>query len=306
MTSIGTVLTPEDSRRGQRLSNTQFAVLLVMPAVALFGAVIMYPLIAAISTGFVEQSLVFPGRRFVGLENFLNVLGGDFVGLLGRTVVFTAGATLIPFVLGFGLALALTVGLRGSNLLRGAFIMPWVLPTVVTSFIWMWIFNANYGVLNGVLMESGLLDSTQSWLGQPGTAMTAIIIAKTWGTFPWMMVMLIAGLQAVPRDLHEAASIDGAGTIRRFRVITLPHLRTIIGIVLLLEVIWNFQHFDTIYILTGGGPAGTTTTFSVAVYNTAFKGFDLGTAGAIGGLWMLLLVVPVIWYIRMSERRESA
>jgi multiple sugar transport system permease protein len=293
------------SRDGQRLSNPQFAILLVMPAMALFVAIVLYPLIAAISTGFVRQSLVFPGREFVGFDNFATVLSGDFIPILTRTVVFTVGATAIPFVLGFAVALALTAGLRGSALLRGIFILPWVLPTVVTSFLWMWIFNANYGVLNGMLMESGILSSAQVWLGQPGTAMVAVIIAKTWGTFPWMMVMLIAGLQAVPKELHEAASIDGAGVIRRFRAITVPHLRTIIGIVLLLEVIWNFQHFETLYIMTGGGPAGATTTFSVAVYNTAFKGFDLGTAGALGGLWMLLLIVPMVWYIRATERRTT-
>lgn len=121
-----------------------------------------------------------------------------------------------------------------------------------------------------------------------------------------MMVMLLAGLQTVPRELHEAAEMDGASQIRRFRHVTVPHLRGIIGIVLLLEFIWNFQHFDIIYVMTGGGPAGTTQTFATAVYDTAFKGYDLGRAGAIGLLWMVLLSVLVVLYVKFSETEEES
>jgi multiple sugar transport system permease protein len=120
-----------------------------------------------------------------------------------------------------------------------------------------------------------------------------------------MMVMLLAGLQTVPPELHEAAEVDGANAVRRFRSITGPHLKGIIGIVVLLEFIWNFQHFDIIYVLTGGGPAGSTQTFATAVYETAFKGFDLGRAGALGLLWMAILLVFVVAYVRLSERGEK-
>lgn len=177
---------------------------------------------------------------------------------------------------------------------------------MVVSFLWMWIFNANYGVLNGVLMEAGIIDESVAWLGRPGTAMLAVIVTKTWASFPWMMVMLLAGLQTVPKELHEAASMDGAGSIRRFFAVTWPQVRGVASIVLLLEFIWNFQHFDTIYVLTGGGPAGTTETFATAVYQTAFKGFDIGRATALGGLWMLLLLLLVAVYLRITERKGDA
>jgi multiple sugar transport system permease protein len=222
------------------------------------------------------------------------LIEGEFVGFLA--------AMAAPFLVGLLLALALNTRIRGRATLRGLLLIPWLVPSVVVSFLWMWIFNANYGLANGALETLGLIDAPQAWLASPGTAMTAVIVAKTWASFPWIMVMLLAGLQTVPAVLHEAAQMDGAGTIRRFWHVTLPHLRGIIGVVILLELIWNFQHFDTIYVLTGGGPAGATTTFAVSVYETAFKGFDLGQAGALGALWMVLLSLMVIFYVRMAER----
>ncbi|MFE7504338.1 carbohydrate ABC transporter permease [Promicromonospora sp. NPDC057488] len=289
----------------RRLSDGQFALLLLLPGGALLLGVVLYPLVAALVTAFFEQSLVVPGRTFVGLANIVDVLTGDFPRLLWQTLVFTVGTTIFPFVIGFALALALNTRIRGAKVLRGLMLIPWLVPGVVVSFLWMWIFNANYGVLNALLETLGLIDGPVAWLAQPGTAMTAVVVAKTWQSFPWMMVMLLAGLQTVPRELHEAAEMDGAGTVRRFFSITLPQVKGIVGLVLLLELIWNFQHFDIIYVLTGGGPAGATQTFATAVYETAFHGFDLGHAGALGLLWMVLLMGLVVVYIRFSEKGEG-
>ncbi|AZH82148.1 sugar ABC transporter permease [Plantibacter sp. PA-3-X8] len=280
-----------------------FAFVLVLPGLALLVAVVAYPLLTALVTAFFKQSLVVPGREFVGLQNIIDVLQGDFLKLLGQTMVFTLGTTIAPFIIGFALALALNTRIRGAKMLRGLMLIPWLVPGVVVSFLWMWIFNANYGVANAVLGLFGV--DAQAWLAQPQTAMFAVIVAKTWQSFPWIMVMLLAGLQTVPQELHEAAEMDGAGTIRRFFSITVPQLKGIIGLVLLLEFIWNFQHFDIIYVLTGGGPAGSTQTFATAVYETAFRGFDLGHAGALGLLWLILLMALVVVYVRFSEKGEQ-
>lgn len=292
-------------RRPRRMSDGMFALLLTAPGLALLAAVVVYPLITALITAFYKQSLVEPGREFIGLQNIIDVLTGDFARLLGQTMVFTLGTTLFPFIVGFALALALNTKIRGAKVLRGLMLIPWLIPGVVVSFLWMWIFNGNYGVLNAVLEGIGIIDEPQAWLAHPGTAMAAVIVAKTWQSFPWMMVMLLAGLQTVPPELHEAAEIDGAGTVRRFFSITVPQMGGIIGLVLLLEFIWNFQHFDIIYVLTGGGPAGSTQTFATAVYETAFDGFDLGRAGALGLLWMILLMGLVVVYVRFSEKGEK-
>lgn len=289
----------------RRISDGMFAVLLAAPGLALLLAVVVYPLVTALVTAFFKQSLVLPGREFVGLQNIIDILTGDFARLLGQTLVFTLGTTIFPFIIGMALALALNTRIPGGKTLRGLMLLPWLIPGVVVSFLWMWIFNANYGVMNALLQALGVISEPQAWLAQPTTAMIAVIVAKTWQSFPWMMVMLLAGLQTVPKELHEAAEIDGAGTIRRFFSITVPQIRGIIGLVLLLEFIWNFQHFDIIYVLTGGGPAGSTQTFATAVYDTAFHGFDLGHAGALGLLWMILLMGLVVVYVRFSEKGEK-
>jgi multiple sugar transport system permease protein len=280
--------------------------LLVLPALVLFTVVILYPLLHSLWLGFLDKSLVYPGETFVGLRNLERFLRRDFLDVLEPTLIFTVGATLLPFLLGFAVALILNAPIRGRGALRGMFLLPWLIPSVVVSFLWMWIFNANYGVLNGFLRSLGLISANVTWLGRNGgLAMAAVIIAKTWNTFPWLGLMLLAGLQTIPGELYEAASIDGANRWQRFIRITVPQLSGVIGIVLLLSFIWNFQHFEMLYVMTGGGPAGATTTFAVAVYQEAFDAYDLGRAGAVGIVWMALLSLIVLVYLRVAVREDK-
>ncbi|TFW00367.1 sugar ABC transporter permease [Leifsonia flava] len=291
--------------RAARLSEVRFIVLLLLPGTALLVGVVLYPLLRSLASAFFAESLLYPGATWVGLQNVIDVLQDGFAELLSQTLIFTIGATIVPFIVGLALALVLNEQFRGQRFLRGAFLIPWLIPGVVVSFLWMWIFDANYGVLNGVLMQLHLIDTPIAWLFNTDTARGALIIAKSWNSFPWVMVMLLAALQTVPGELHEAAAMDGAGPIRRFFAVTWPHIAGVAGLVILLEFIWNFQHFDTIFVLTGGGPAGTTQTFATEVYDTAFKGYDLGHAGALGLLWMGLLLILVVVYVRFSERGEK-
>ena len=292
-------------RRGAALGERTFLTFLLLPGVVLLAVIVLYPLIRSLASAFFDESLLYPGMTFVGFENIVAVLNDEFAPLLWQTMIFTVGATVLPFLIGLALALVLNQSFPGQRFLRGAFLIPWLIPGVVVSFLWMWIFDANYGVLNGILISLGAIDSPVAWLFSTDSARAALIIAKTWNTFPWIMVMLLAALQTVPGELHEAAAMDGAGTVRRFFTVTSPHIRGVAGLVILLEFIWNFQHFDTIFVLTGGGPAGTTQTFATEVYDTAFKGYDLGHAGALGIVWMALLTVLVVVYVWLSERSEK-
>jgi len=295
---------PEDRpARGAELRKRVFPVLLVLPAGTLLLAVLIYPLVVALADAFFQHSLLGDERSFVGLENLANAVGGLWP-LLRTTLLFAVPATVLPFLIGLVAALGLNQRMRGRAVLRSLLLFPWVLPGVVVSFLWLWIFDANYGVFNGVLRLGGVIDHNIGWLDSEAGAMVAVVVARSWATFPWMMVMLLAALQSFPGEVTEAAHIDGANAFQRFRHITWPSLRPVAGVVVMLEFIWNFQHFDTIYVLTGGGPAGSTTTFSLAVYETAFKGFDLGAASAIGLLWMLFLLPVVILYLRRAEAQS--
>ncbi|WP_119070492.1 carbohydrate ABC transporter permease [Aggregatilinea lenta] len=287
--------------RGFKLSDSQVGVLLVLPALLLFALITLYPLVSSMYQGLLDKSLLWPGQEFVGLDNVKDVLQNDFSALFKTTMIYTLSSTALPMVLGFAVALILNTPLFGRGLLRSLFLLPWLLPAVVVSFLWMWIFNANYGVLNGFLRELGLIHENINWLGNPDRAMLAIIIAKSWNTFPWIAVMLLAGLQTIPAELYEAAAIDGATRLKQFRHVTIPQLSGVLGTVTLLSFIWNFQHFESIYVMTTGGPARATTTFSVAVYKAAFQSFNLGEAGAIGIVWMALLSVAVILYLRFTS-----
>jgi len=291
--------------RGKRLSDSQIGFLLVLPALILLLVIIIYPLLNSMWMAFLDKSLVFPGEEFVGLKNIERAFRRDFFSLLSTTLVFTIGATLLPFFIGFGVALILNGQLIGRGIWRGMFLLPWLVPSVVVSFLWMWIFNANYGVINGLLRDLGVITENINFLGTRSNAIFAVIIAKTWNTFPWIAVMVLAALQTIPRDLYEAAAIDGADRLRSFWNVTVPQLRGVISTVLLLSFIWNFQHLETIYVMTGGGPGASTTTFAVGVYKAAFQSRDLGEAGAIGILWMALLSVVVIVYLRFAVRDEA-
>ena len=295
---------PPQALRGRRHPRSLFPLLLIAPAVTLLAAVLLYPLIAALLDAFFESSLLFPDREFVGLENVTAAFTDELGPLLVTTLTFAIPATIAPFLIGLVAALGLNQPMRGRAALRSVLLFPWVLPGVVVSFLWLWIFDANYGVLNGVLRTSGLISENVGWLESGPGAMTALIVARTWATFPWMMVMLLAALQSFPGDVYEAARIDGANSWQRFRYVTIPGLLPVASVVVLLEFIWNFQQFDLIYVLTQGGPAGATTTFSLAVYQAAFKGFDLGMAGALGLLWMVILLPVVLLYLRGMERES--
>ncbi|MFF6983801.1 carbohydrate ABC transporter permease [Streptomyces sp. NPDC008343] len=276
--------------------------MLAAPAVALFIAVAVYPLVASFWTSLYDQSLVRPEREFVGLRNYAEVWP-DFVDRLGNTLVFSTLATLFPLLIGVSLALLLNARLKGRAVLRGALMLPWLFPGVVVSFLWAWIFNDSYGVINHVLSQLGLPEV--DFLGQPATAMAAVVIAKTWNTFPWVMVVVLAVLQTLPREQLEAAALDGASRPQRFLHVSLPHLMGPVALVTMLEFIYNFGSFDMIFVMTGGGPGTATMTLAVSLYQYAFTEFSLGRAAAMGVLWLGALSVVCAAYYLLNKKLEG-
>lgn len=297
---------PTEPRSGRRSTlgakDRTFGFMIALPAVLLFLVIAIYPLVSSIGTSLYDQSLLTPDRTFVGFDNYVAIFG-EFMARLGTTLTFATLATIFPVLLGVALAVLLNARLRGRNILRGTLMLPWLLPGVVVSFLWAWIFNDSYGVLNHLLTMVGLPEV--SMLGNPTGAMAAVVIAKTWHSFPWIMVVALSVLQTLPSEQLEAATIDGATRSQRFRYISLPHIVGPVALVATLEFIYNFGNFDTIFVMTGGGPGDSTTTLAVSLYQLAFGSYELGKASAMGVLWLILLAIISSAYLLLNRRLEK-
>ncbi len=231
-------------KNGGRLTDRQVGFLLVVPGLvvpglvvpglAVFAAIILYPFVDAVLMFFTDRSLLYPDYDWVWLENYVKVFKDPyFLPTLGTTALFVVLATLIPFVLGFIWAILLNQGFKGSELLRGLTLVNWIIPGIAIGFLWSWIFNGQYGVLNGLLTNLGILDKGVSWMGQTQTALLCVVIARSWQMLPWYMAFLLGGLQGVSTDQIEAARIDGAGNWQTFLHVVLPQMRSIVTLVLL-------------------------------------------------------------------------
>lgn len=292
-------------RNGGRLTDRQVGVLLVLPGVAVFIAVILYPFISAIAMSFTDRSLLNPNYDVVGFENYIKVFSDPyFLQTVWTTIVFVVFSTLVPFTLGLIWAIVLNQGFRGSEFLRGVTLVNWIIPGTAIGFLWSWIFNGQYGILNALLMKLGLIDQNLSFLGDTTSALVCVIIARSWQMLPWYMAFLLGGLQGVPLERIEAARIDGANNLQVFRYIVIPGMRQIFFLVLILGAIGNLQHFDIPWTMTQGGPARATTTLSIEVYRTAFKNWKLGQAATVGTIWAILLLVFSIVYLKQVKESD--
>ncbi len=285
------------------LSDKVFGYILLLPAMAAFLAVIFYPFLNSMFMSFTNRSMLKQDYDFIFLDNFKKIINDpNFLQVIKNSLVFVIGTVSLSFILGLIWALVLNEKFRGAEFLRGLTLIDWIIPSTAIGFLWMWIFNANYGVLNGALRAAGILDKNINWLGQTDTAMLVIIIARTWQLLPWNMAFLTGGLQGVSIDQTEAAKIDGASNFQIFIHVILPSMKPIMGLVLLLSIISNLQHFDLIWVMTEGGPARATTTLALEVYRNAFKSWKIGLAASVGVLWMVLLSIFTFIYIRSNMK----
>jgi multiple sugar transport system permease protein len=291
-----------ESRRG--LSRTQFAWLLVAPAIIIMLAIILIPLVRTVMTSFQKFDLTSPTDtlKYVGFKNYRSVIGGDFFKQLGITMQFSVCAVGGEFILGLLLALFLNRSVWGRPAFRAIFLVPWVIPTVVCALLWSWILNVQYGVLNFILRDIGIIREFQRWLGDPKLALWTVTGVTVWKWFPFDFVMLLAALQTVPSELLDAASVDGAGPLRKLWNVTIPSIQNIISVVLVLTLIWSFQEFTLIWGTTRGGPMNVTSILPVHIYRTAFVYLRMGRASAAGVLWMLVLLVFSVFTMRAGFR----
>ncbi len=245
---------------------------------------------------------------WVGLENYVKLtFDGFFQRAVANSFIFTFGSVAVKTVLGMAMALVLTSNIRFRSFFTGVLLIPWVAPTVVTALNFLWIFDYSLGVLNYLLVRVlHILPRGVGWLSEPGTAMASVIAVNIWRGFPFFGISFLAGMKGIPAELYEAAAVDGAGAVRRFRYVTLPGLRNIVIIVLLLSTIWTFNDFQIVYILTKGGPGGATQVLPVFTYEMAFGAQRLGEAVAVALYMLPALAFVIIVLARYMRRSRTA
>ena len=284
--------------RGGRL-----AALLVAPAVLFLGAVLAWPLVAAVGLSLRDVRIVGGEGPWVGLANYRAVLGdAAFWSAAWLSFLWVVTNAALQTVLALVTALALHQRFPGVRVARTWIVLTWIVPTVVVVMIWRWLFSTSGGVVNPLLVATGAVEAPVGFFSTPGSAFLTLVFVNSWRWFPFIALMLLAGLTRIPPELHEAARIDGAGPLRRFTRITWPLLAPTLTVLLVIGTLLSFNVFDVIWLMTGGGPAGGTTTLPVLIYETAFRGYRLSEGAAVAVLATLLLMAFAVFATRALAR----
>lgn len=282
------------------------AIALVLPSLLPILLLSVAPLLVGVLLAFTDARLVRnPEYAFVGVDNFTRLIDNGFFWESFRIgMVWAVSVTLLQLLAGMGLALLLNSDLRFQGLTRVLALIPWAMPPVVVAIMWRMIYSPNAGPLNAVLGAVGLPDSI-NWLGNFDTALPAVIVVGVWLGMPQTTVTLLAGLQQIPGELYEAASMDGANALRRFSSVTVPSLRPILTSITSLNFIWNFNSFSLVYVLTEGGPGGKTMLPMLFTYLEAFKNRNIGYAAAMGVVLVVVVVLLLAAYLWSQFREEK-
>ncbi len=286
----------------QRFPDELLALSFLWPALTILILLMIYPLVEVVRLSFHDSNLT--RQTWVGLDNYAALLADPlFWQAFLQTVLFTIGSVVMHLLIGLALALLLNaeINRRFRTLARGILIVPWLLAPTVAGMIWV-LMLAPFGVVNALLAKLGLMaaDANVSWLGDPATSLLSVTLMNIWRAFPFFMVMLLAGLQAIPAQLYEAAQIDGATGVKQFWYITLPSLRSIIATVVLLNSIWTFRAFDPVFIMTGGGPMNSSEVLATAIYFDGFQKLKFGYASAEAVVMFAVLFAVSAVYLRRA------
>lgn len=281
--------------------------LLLLPALLFTVFVLVYPFFQNLLNSFRDVSLIRGSGGWTGVGNYLKVFGDSVFWLAFRnTITYAAVGTFLSLLIGLGFALMLNIRIgRINNVMAFLYTIPWVISPVVAGFAWKWLLNDNFGIINYWLISAGIIDEGITWLGSPGTALLCVIVARVWQFYPFAMVMFLAGLQTIPQEQYEAASVDGASAVSKFYHITLPNLRSVTAVLLLLGVIWSFNDFNMVFVMTRGGPINTSMVLPVLVREFSFVHFDLGKGSALSIVIFALLVSLSAVYLKVISRRET-
>jgi multiple sugar transport system permease protein len=279
----------------------------LLPAALCMLATVVVPIGLAIKMSLYNDVLYKPqDYRFIGLGNYLRLVEDPVFWLsLWNSVVWVFGSVILQFIAGFAAALLLHQAFRGRALVRTLTLLPWIIPGVVVGLIWQWLYQPNYGVINDLLLKAGWMQDRVAWLSSPDLAMGAVVFTNVWRGIPFFAIMLLAGLQAIPDELYEAAHVDGAGVVSRFWHITVPLLRPIIVVATATRIIWTFNYADLIFVMTGGGPANATQITSTYTLMQAYSVLDFGYAAALSVVLLLVMLAFTAAYLKITRGVEE-
>ena len=289
-----------------RLSSQKTGMLLIAPAIVLICALLVYPVMYGVWLSLFKKHSFFPDQRFVGLANYLYLLkDSDFWMSVWYGTVYSASTIVLQIVVGVVAALVVNETFRGRNFVRGVILFPYVIPTVVAIILWKWLLNNQFGLVNYLMLSIGLVEDPVSWMGKDHI-MTSLIIISVWEFFPFVVLSVLARMQTIPPTLYEAAQVDGSGPLRRFFHVTLPQLRNVLFVVILLRSIWMFTKFDTVWLLTqGGGAEKYIRTLPVYAYMRTFMYYQAGLGSTLAVIMFVILIISTAIYFKMFRREEE-
>jgi multiple sugar transport system permease protein len=266
-----------------------------------------YPLVNCIRISFLDYKLTRPNDiEFAAFANYFKIFSQpEFSMILANTVKYVVASVLLQFVLGFVLALALKTPFKSRNVYQGVVFLPWAISGFVVGMTFQWMFNGEFGVINDLLLKLGLIQNKIAFLGSMSTALNTVIYAQVWVGFVFFAIMLLAALQSVDKTLYEAATVDGAGVLRKFWHVTIPSIKPTITVTLLLRTVWVFNNAELIYVMTRGGPANSSNTLASYMFMKAYASLDFGFAGALGVLFMLTLTIFSLVYFKLTRFMEG-
>ncbi|MFR1832377.1 MAG: carbohydrate ABC transporter permease [Lachnospiraceae bacterium] len=291
-------------------ADKMFSLMLLLPAIITTTMFILIPVVDSIYRSFFDYRVrnIISGEPGVW-NNFANYTklfsNGKLVPSMINTLVFVFGVVVAQFVLGMALALVLNSNIKASRFIRSIMMVPWVVPTIISGLVWLWMFQPQYGLVKyivGVLTGGKVTDF--AILNNPATAMLGVSIAALWKQIPLATLLLLAGLANVPEDMLEAAKIDGANSVQRFFRITMPYMKSVIKVTVSMSIIENFKQFPLFWTMTGGGPNNSTTTMAILSYREAFVSNNFGSGAAVTTVWMLMMVVVVFFYNRIFKESD--
>ena len=295
---------PETAGRRRRRDRTGF--LFLLPALLVVGLLLFYPVASSVYYSFTDKHLVKRGYEFVGLDNYIEIFSDpDFLHAFLVSINWTVASLIGQVLVGFTAALALNRITHFKGFFRTMLIIPWAFPSIVIALSWKWILNGVYGFVPQAMVSLGLAAGRPQFFSDPNLVFSTLVFVNIWFGAPLIMVNVLSALQTIPKDQYEAAQIDAATPWQSFVSITLPHIRVVVGLLVILRTIWVFNNFDTIYLLTGGGPANLTQVVPIYAYNVGWGLKQLGQSSAVTIVLLGFLLVVCLFYFRLLDRWEK-